>query len=278
MERRAQGWPASSGTAALRVLPGGAEPARPRGSRHTLLPPLADRAAPPTAYRWAPAHHDLVLPEESAPDGADTVRVFLLGPDALARAGLRALLESQPGVVVAAEGEPGPRALADLRISCPDVMVLHGMPDPQLIGLPGNQDLGGTPMLAVGGPEPAEPGPHLNGCLPATVSPADLAAAVRMAAAGYHLGRRPSLRTADDDGGFRRAEVSDVDPADLTARETEVLDLIARGLSNAEIAGELMLSEHTVKSHVQNLLGKLRLRSRVQAVVYAYETGLRRTR
>lgn len=86
MERRAQGWPASSGTAALRVLPGGAEPARPRGSRHTLLPPLADRAAPPAAYRWAPAHHDLVLPEESAPDGADTVRVFLLGPDALARA------------------------------------------------------------------------------------------------------------------------------------------------------------------------------------------------
>ncbi|MFJ3929959.1 MULTISPECIES: response regulator transcription factor [unclassified Streptomyces] len=277
MERRAQGWPASSGTAALRVLPGGAGPAGPRTSRHTLLPPLADRAAPPAAYPWAPAHDDLVLSGEPAPDGADTVRVFLLGPDALARAGLRALLESQPGVVVAAEGEPGPRALADLRISCPDVMVLHGVPDPQLIGLPGSQDPGGTPLLAVGSPEPAEPGPHLNGCLPATVTPADLAAAVRMAAAGYHLSRRPSRRTADD-GGFRRAEVSDVDPAELTARESEVLDLIARGLSNAEIAGALMLSEHTVKSHVQNLLGKLRLRSRVQAVVYAYEIGLRRTR
>ncbi|MEU2394168.1 response regulator transcription factor [Streptomyces sp. NPDC007369] len=276
MERRAQGWPASSGTAALRVLPGGAVPDRPRG-RRTALPPLADRAAPSAAYRWAPTRHD-VRPEEPAMEVADAVRVFLLAPDALARAGLRALLDGQPGVVVVAEGEPGPRALADLRVSCPDVTVLHGVPDPHLIGLTGSQDLGGTPLLAVGGTEPAEPGPHLNGCLPATVAPADLAAAVRMAAVGYHLTRRPSRRTADDDGGFRRAEVSDVDPAELTARETEVLDLVARGLSNAEIADELMLSEHTVKSHVQNLLNKLGLRSRVQAVVYAYETGLRRTR
>ena len=62
----------------------------------------------------------------------------------------------------------------------------------------------------------------------------------------------------------------------MSGRECEVLSLIARGMSNAEIALALTVSEHTVKSHVQNLLGKLNLRNRIHAVIYAFETGLAR--
>ncbi|WP_329327208.1 response regulator transcription factor [Streptomyces mirabilis] len=71
------------------------------------------------------------------------------------------------------------------------------------------------------------------------------------------------------------APISPVSPGRLTDRECQVLDLLARGLSNGEIARALTLSEHTVKTHVQNLLHKLRLRNRVHAAIYAFESGLR---
>ncbi|WP_368666631.1 response regulator transcription factor, partial [Kitasatospora sp. MBT63] len=210
--------------------------------------------------------------------GQDAVPVFLLASDVLVRAGLRALLERQPGVRIAGEGAPGAPAGAALHRA--EVVLVHGAADPAALGLPHGGDQDRPAVLTVGDPEHESGRPGVHGCLPATVAAADLAAAVRMAAAGYHLTRRPAAGAARDripaaGAAPRRGGLGAVGPDELTAREAEVLDLIARGLSNAEIADELTLSEHTVKSHVQNLLNKLHLRSRVQAVVYAYETGLR---
>ena len=101
--------------------------------------------------------------------------------------------------------------------------------------------------------------------------------AVRVAAAGEALiAPRITRRLIADFARASRPAGDGVPPAldELTAREVEVLRLVAQGLSNAEIAAELVLGENTIKTHVGRLLGKLELRDRVQAVVLAYETGL----
>jgi DNA-binding NarL/FixJ family response regulator len=102
-----------------------------------------------------------------------------------------------------------------------------------------------------------------------------LAAAIRVVAAGGSL-FAPAITRRLIEEFARRAKPPSPPPAleGLTPRELEVLRLLARGLSNAEIAAELVVSEHTTKTHVASLLAKLRLRNRVQAVVLAYEPGL----
>jgi DNA-binding NarL/FixJ family response regulator len=103
----------------------------------------------------------------------------------------------------------------------------------------------------------------------------DLVHAVRVVAAGESL-LAPTVtrRLIGDITARRRPTVSAAGPAGLTARERETLSLLGQGLSNAEIAEALVVSEHTVKTHVSNVLAKLGLRDRVQAVIAAYETGL----
>src|SRR5690242_10747880 len=115
-----------------------------------------------------------------------------------------------------------------------------------------------------------------SGFLLKDVSPEHLVASVRMVAAGDAL-LAPSITRRLVERFVRRDQSAAVPPRELsslTAREREVLTLMARGLSNAELAGRLHLSEATVKTHVARILSKLELRDRVQAVVVAYETGL----
>ncbi|MFE7838955.1 response regulator transcription factor [Streptomyces sp. NPDC057474] len=228
--------------ARLRLLPGGA------------AAPAPDRAAEPAG-----------------------VRLFLVGGDALARAGVMSLLDGQGDITLVGDDEPGPRALAALRAHTPDVLVLHGLRDPREIAALLADTDPGLPVLTVGGCEPDARTEHLvHGHLPATTTARQLAAAVHLAAAGYVLTRGPlPAGSGAPDRPRGTTSVSDVPPQELTDREGQVLDLVARGLSNTEIAQSLILSEHTVKTHVQNLLHKLRLRNRVHVAIYAFEAGLR---
>ncbi|MER5907791.1 response regulator transcription factor [Streptomyces mirabilis] len=210
------------------------------------------------------------------PDAPAAVRVHVIGEDPLARRGITALLEGHPGIRVTGESEPGPPLLRALAARPPHVLVAHGAPGGGQLAAPafGGGDL---PLLTLGGPGRTDAaGRSGGGHLPATATAGQLASAVVLAAAGYTLahgptppppGRRPAAGPP--------APISPVSPDRLTDRECQVLDLLARGLSNGEIARALTLSEHTVKTHVQNLLHKLRLRNRVHAAIYAFESGLR---
>ncbi|QIP88269.1 response regulator transcription factor [Streptomyces sp. Tu 2975] len=227
---------------------------------------------------------------------APGVRLFLVGGDALARAGIRSLLDGQGGISVIGEDEPGPRALAALRAQAPDVLVVHGLREAHESDALLREIDPGIRVLTVGGAEPqGRTAAVLHGHLPHSTTSQQLAAAVSLAAAGYSLTRGPLPPTAPEPAPApattapaapaappekaaprpRAATVSDVPPEHLTGRECQILDLVARGLSNIEIAQSLTLSEHTVKTHVQNLLNKLRLRNRVHVAIYAFETGLR---
>ncbi|MFF6918407.1 LuxR C-terminal-related transcriptional regulator [Streptomyces sp. NPDC012466] len=232
---------------------------------------------PEAGVDFVPAARLRVLPGGAAAPAPGAVRIFLMGGDALARAGVMSLLAGHDGLTVVGDDEPGPRALAALRAHRPDVLVLHAPRDLREVAALLDGIDPELPVLTVGGCEPdARCAQSLHGHLPATTTARQLAAAVSLAAAGYALtrGRPPA---ADGAAGRPRGKtsVSDVPPEALTDREGEVLDLVSRGLSNTEIAQSLTLSEHTVKTHVQNLLHKLRLRNRVHVAIYAFEAGLR---
>ena len=191
----------------------------------------------------------------------------------LARRGVLAALEDQPGLVVVGDRGPGPGIGAAVRSRDPDVLLLHGLAGdeaaPTLAAA--RQASRSVRVLAIGArtdSSTVDPPADISGQLPACASPEEVVAAVRMAAAGYLLNRTP--RAPGCDG--RAVALA----RGLTERECDVLCLVAKGMSNAEIAAELTLSEHTVKSHVQNLLGKLRLRNRIHAVIYAFDTGIAR--
>jgi DNA-binding NarL/FixJ family response regulator len=221
--------------------------------------------------------------------GGPSVRVLIADDQAMVREGFAALLAAQPDISVVGKAENGRVALELARRLRPD-LVLMDVRMPVMDGLAATRRL-----LGDGGPE-GGPGPRVlilttfdldeyvyealrsgaSGFLLKDASAADLVAAVRVVAAGDAL-IAPSVtrRLIADFARQRpperpRPEVLGA----LTPRETEVLLLIARGHSNAEITAQLVLSEETVKTHVSRILGKLGLRDRVQAVVLAYECGL----
>lgn len=218
-----------------------------------------------------------------------TLRVLIADDQALVRTGLRLILEAQPDISVVAEASDGEAAVRLARHHRPDVVLMD-------VRMPGTDGLTATRLLL-------EAPPPADGWRPRIVilTTFDLDeyvyAALRAGAAGFLLKDMAAERLV---AGVRLASSGDAllapsvtrrlverfAPApsgrapgagllkQLTARETDVLRLVAQGMSNLEIAEALVVGEATVKTHVATMLGKLGLRNRAQAVVFAYESGL----
>ena len=213
-----------------------------------------------------------------------TTRVLICDDQALVRAGFRAILEAQADIEVAGEAENGAEAVALAQRRAPDV-ILMDIRMPVLDGVEATRRLvtaGSPARILVLTTFDLDEYVHAairagaSGFLLKDVTPAKLLEAIRIVAAGDALlapsvTRRLLERFAIT---LPRRDVSSEALAGLTARETEVLRLLAGGLSNAEIAASLVVSEATVKTHISSVLRKLGLRDRVQAVIVAYETGL----
>jgi DNA-binding NarL/FixJ family response regulator len=213
-----------------------------------------------------------------------SLRVVLADDQALVRGGFRKILEAGPEIAVVGEAEDGREAIELVRQLRPDVVVMD-------IRMPRVDGLEAARTIAVEHPatrtlvvttfgldeyvlEALRAG--ASGFLLKDAPPEDLLAAVRAVARGQalldpavtqavvaELARRPRLRP---DLG-RSLDL-------LTAREREILTLLAQGMSNADIARTLVIAEGTAKTHVASILGKLRLRNRIQCVIFAYESGL----
>ncbi|OKJ10322.1 response regulator [Kitasatospora sp. CB01950] len=218
-----------------------------------------------------------------------TIRVLIVDDQAMVRAGFAALLNAQTDIDVVGDAANGREALDVSRRTHPDV-VLMDVRMPEMDGLEAARHLLDPPPGVVHRPrvlmlttfdvddyvyEALRAG--ASGFLLKDAPPADLISAVRVVAAGDAL-LAPSVtrRLIADFAQNRPAPRRDprLRLNGLTPRETEVLELIARGLSNQEIAADLVLAEQTVKTHIGRILAKLNLRDRAQAIVLAYESGL----
>ena len=213
-----------------------------------------------------------------------TIRVLIADDQGMVRSGFTVLLNAQPDIEVIAEASNGQEAIAYAASLHPDVIlmdvrmpVLDGlqatrqitaMPDPPKILVLTTFDLDDYVYEALRG--------GASGFLLKDASARELADAVRLVAAGDALLAPGVTRRLIAEfarlGGPRAPSRKHLDG--LTERESEVLGLLARGLSNGEIAGHLVVAEQTVKTHVSRILTKLGLRDRTQAVILAYETGL----
>jgi len=218
-----------------------------------------------------------------------SIRILLVDDQELVRAGFRMVLDAQPDMTVMGEAADGLEAIDRLRGSQADVAVMD-------VRMPRLDGIEATRRICQAGDRPrvlmlttfdldeyvfAALRAGASGFLLKDVPPEELLFAIRAVHSGDAvvapsttrrlIDRFAPMLPADDDQ-------PSPDLAVLTSREREVLTLIAQGLSNTEIAGRLFVSEATVKTHVGRVLAKLDLRDRVQAVVYAYETGIVRAR
>jgi DNA-binding NarL/FixJ family response regulator len=208
-----------------------------------------------------------------------TIRILLADDDPLVRVGLRAVLDGEPDLVVVGEAVDGADAVAQTRALAPDVVLMD-------VRMPGVDGIRATELILR-----REAGPRIlvvttfendgyvydalrvgaSGFLLKRARPDELIRAVRVIAAGDVLLFPASLRALA--GQHARSEATETRIGLLSGREAEVLRLMAAGLSNAEIARQLVIGVETVKTHVAGVLAKLRARDRTQAVIAAYESG-----
>jgi DNA-binding NarL/FixJ family response regulator len=231
-----------------------------------------------------------------------SIRVLLVDDQALVRAGFRMILDAEEDIEVVGEASDGEQAVFSAEKFKPDV-ILMDVRMPNMDGIEATRKIvsadGANGSAAGEDVDPALDRPRVlmlttfeldeyvyeslragaSGFLLKDVPADQLVAGIRVVAEGEAL-LAPSVtkRLISDFSAARAAKAAEEHPPagldELTTREMEVFKLIARGMSNSEIAGELVVSETTVKTHVARILMKLGLRDRVQAVVLAYESGL----
>ena len=213
------------------------------------------------------------------------LKVLLVDDHAMVRSGFAMVLSVEDDIEVVGEAADGLQAVEQARATRPDV-VLMDVQMPRMDGIEATRHLVAEDLGKVVIVTTFDRDDYLFDALQAGASgfllknagPEQLLDAVRAAGRGHALlapevTRRVIGKMAGE-GNHAPDRAEPAELAHLTAREREVLVMLGRGLSNAEVAAELVLGEATVKTHVSNVLAKLHLRDRVQAVIYAYEAGL----
>jgi DNA-binding NarL/FixJ family response regulator len=211
------------------------------------------------------------------------IRVLIADDHALVRAGFRMILDAAPEIEVAGEASDGGSAVEEARRLRPDVVLMD-------VRMPGLDGIEATRRIVALDGKPVRVlmlttfdlqeyvfnalRAGASGFLLKDVPPAELIMGISVAARGDALLAPSITKRLIEDYALRAPAAPPPGLDELTARELEVLKLLARGLSNAEIARALIVSETTVKTHVAHVLMKLGLRDRVQAVVLAYECGV----
>ncbi len=211
------------------------------------------------------------------------IRILLVDDQQLVRSGFRMMLDAESDVVVVGEASDGTEAVRAVKLDPPDLVLMD-------VQMPGMDGLEATKQITALDDPPRvlilttfERDDYVftalrngaSGFILKNAPPEQLLDAVRTVAAGEAL-LAPSVtrRIVEEFARRPAAPAAAAEVSDLTERELDVLRLLARGRSNAEIAEELFVGEATVKTHVSNVFMKLGIRDRVQAVVFAYENGV----